>query len=220
MKRIGKTDQGGIILEMTAEDLNRFQQVMDALADLLVQGANHGLCVAVADVMPPPPAKVVTLKPAKGGDKKSARTPATNRVTAALSFRDCEVCGKQFPPMRSDSKHCSASCRGKAYRRSKGKKPSKITPVAAPSKPVMPTKPTAAATGTKVCEECKAAYKPTSNVQKFCEPCGKARRLALLKKLHNKVATPPSFADRGAPSRNLDDFQEFRNANRLAREEV
>lgn len=49
MKRIGTTDQGGILMEMTEDDLNRVRQAWDAFADLLVQGSNHGI------VMPPAP---------------------------------------------------------------------------------------------------------------------------------------------------------------------
>lgn len=110
MKRIGKTDQGGILLEMTEDDITRFKQACNALADLLVSGANHGIEIHPEMMategpqafeatliggtrLPDGSIKAKTFNP-----RKNQTAKGTVSIGGCPSKKACELCGKMFGP--------------------------------------------------------------------------------------------------------------------------
>lgn len=207
MNLIGRTAEGHAIVVISTpmaveviERLNRVGEDCQRLAELL----NVDQPQPVVEVTPP-----VQVPAAKA--KKQARKYV--KAAAENQSKACEVCGKHFVPPRKDSRLCSKACMDKAYR---AKKHVVNTPKGKVMQPANPTKPTAAATGTKVCQDCQKPYKPTSNAQQRCEACGKAKRMETLRKLVKKDAyVPPEV--RQASGSSLEDISEVKQAQREAR---
>ena len=209
MKRIGKTDQGGILLEMTAEDLNRFQQACDALADLLVQGANHGIVVdgpasmSVDSVSPVTvdgdgrktftASMTVNTNDGKSVVKKmklcAARSEKPRKVKTAkvkeIKALKCLVCGRTFEPHRKDQTCCSVACRKKAPKDVKPRK--NQTAKGTVSIGGCPSK--------KACELCGTMFVPKRKDSRLCSrACTdkdfRAKKLAKVKPVIAVAAVP------------------------------
>lgn len=238
MKRIGKTDQGGILLEMTATDVQRLQQACEALGQLFDEV--DGPAVVVADESHRTFEATGTRLPNGSIKAKTIKPVATKARKTDEGKKACSVCGKMFVPPRSDSTCCSASCRGKAYRAAKagGVKPVSVAKCLSCGRPFEPKRKDQ----TCCSKACRKAM-PSSNrvkVRKAKEDAAvkamtpapvtvvakpttaavnKADRLALLKRLANKGVSAPAFAERSGQGPNLDDIPEFQRARSMAGEE-
>ena len=112
MNRIGTTSQGGILMEMTPDDINRFQQAMAALTDLLVQGANHGIefepyqtCEATGTRQKNGSIKVTTIKPVvKIGDAVIVAPPLARKQARKYVRK-----AKEAKPVRAESDKIGAT---------------------------------------------------------------------------------------------------------------
>lgn len=246
MKRIGKTDQGGILLEMTATDVQRLQQACEALGQLFDEV--DGPAVVVADEAHRTFEATGTRLPDGSLKAKTIKPVATKARKSDEGKKACSVCGKMFVPPRSDSTCCSASCRGKAYRAAKvgGVKPVSVakclscgrafepkrkdqTCCSKACRKAMPRKgaPDQAPgmTTIKVTRNGRPATKPEIEAAVAGKPLPidpaktKADRLALLKRLANKGVSAPAFAERSGQGPNLDDVPEFQRARSMAGEE-
>lgn len=119
MKRIGKTDQGGIILEMTTVDVIRLMDACKAMSLLFdeVDVCIPGQADPVTELDTPPLATKAVRK---------VRIPAESTAKAGASANcdgeiPCSKCQKLFKPARADSRFCSKACRDADYRAQKGK---------------------------------------------------------------------------------------------------
>jgi hypothetical protein len=247
MKRIGKTDQGGILLEMTEDDITRFRQACDALADLLVQGANHGIVIEDESHrdeapgtfeatliggtrLPDGAIKARTFKPRKNNTAKG-----TVSIGGCPSKKACELCGKMFEPPRKDSRLCSKACTDKDWRqRKQGKvKPVSVAKCLSCGRPFEPKRRDqtccSKACRKKLPRPVKARKAKEATVVKAPPPVavvakpaqaasGKADRLALIKRLANKGVGVPAFVERAGTSPNLEDITEYQSARRMAAE--
>jgi hypothetical protein len=191
MKRIGKTDGGGILVEFTSGDVVRLMgacQSLDQLfgeIDMCVEpacgtGAFIGDAVRNA-VYTTPPAVVKAVK-------KAVKTDTTAQ-------KPCEQCGELFTPPRKDSRFCSKACRMTAYRAGKAK--AGIVTKRAPKASTKPELPSTFCLACKksfvphrkdqtCCSKACRAKVPRSTYPKYDAEAAKAARLAALKELDVK----------------------------------
>jgi hypothetical protein len=214
MKRIGKTDDGGILMEMTAEDLNRFQQAMEAVADLLVAGANHGIQISPEFIEP----KTVPVKKAEKQAKKYVKE-------LKGAEKACVQCGEMFDPPRKDSRLCSKACTDKFYRAKKTAKPTGGSDTcSACGKPYIRKRKDqsccSAACRRKTPRSKPEVVKPDvkAPARTVINDDVKKTRMETLRKLVKKDAYVPPVPRQSVGS-GLEDISEFRQAQREARRE-
>lgn len=127
MKRIGKTDDGGIIVEMGLAEMTEIAEACATLCRLF-----DGFSGSV--IVPPPAVPVNTPPPAPDSGvfhpncrcadatptrltkpvlrKKPVKHVAhAKKVSGGLLTRTCLRCGKRFEPRRKDQRCCSRDCR-------------------------------------------------------------------------------------------------------------
>lgn len=192
MKRIGKTDGGGVIIEMDPMDVVRVMEACKALSVLMDE---VDVCLPPREVETAPAMDEPRPAPAAKPTRKTVKAAAPK--LAKFPPRKCEVCGVEFVPTRKDSHTCSRTCL-KAYHNAK-KNGKKAAPKPAAGKPV----PVVAAP--------PPAPPPVAN---------KADRLALIKRLASKgVRAPVPVIERSGVAPRLDDIPEFQRAQAAARED-
>lgn len=137
MKRIGKTDAGGVLVEITNSDVVRLMDACQALDQLFgvievsvpnaIQPGANTIHVDHVEVTPATrtsyPKMTVTghvNKPAKDNKSapKTARKTSTRAKREPLPARIClnPKCKKSFIPIRHDQTCCNKKCRSKLPR--------------------------------------------------------------------------------------------------------
>ena len=152
MRRIGKTDGGGVLLEMTGLDLIRLMDACKAMSLLFDEvevciPTNHEAVATEA----PPAATIVQPKPVS---VQSKRPPVKS------GQRNCIQCHEAFTPKRKDQTCCGKACRkayGDTHRKPKAaKEPAKSD-----------------AHDKKTCADCGNPFVPWRRDQRFCSACAK-----------------------------------------------
>lgn len=121
MKRIGKTDGGGVLVEMTNSDVVRLMEACQALDQLFgeidipdtIAPGEHKLVVDRVETTPATRTTYPTMtihghvdKPAKAKAVKAGPTET----------KTCPACKKTFTARRKDQTCCSRACRAKMPR--------------------------------------------------------------------------------------------------------
>lgn len=149
MKRIGKTDGGGVLVEMTEADIISLMAGFQSFGQLY-----DVIEISIPNVQPAPVTGPLSI------------TLAPDNSTQ----KSCEQCGKLFTPPRKDSRMCSKACLDKSYRFAKAKAvtPAKVEVIAKPTANPDPTVK-------RFCLTCKKSFEPHRKDQTCCSKACRAK---------------------------------------------
>jgi hypothetical protein len=228
MKRIGKTDQGGILLEMTATDVQRLQQACEALDQLFDEV--DGPAVVVTDEAHRT-FEATGTRQTDGSLKVTSIKPVATKVRKSDEGKKaCEFCGKMFVPATVKSRMCSKACTDKDWRQRKlaGVKPVSVAKCLNCGR-AFERKRKDQTCCSKACRKkvprggkpakVKAVVTPPPAPVHTAAPApavSKSDRLSLIRRLAKGGVSVPLFVDRARTSPNLEDISEYQSARRQA----